>query len=104
MLKIVSGLIAIMLTFAASAGIVRWNNVPDCRDQAFWSKLKSHKQYENLIKRADEMAAAELVSPLPYYLEVIKTGNRSNYEHRHNQLRTIGPLVVAYCTTGNVNV
>ena len=102
MLKIVSGLIAIMLTFAASAGIVRWNNVPDCRNQAFWSKLKSHKQYENLIKRADEMAAAELVSPLPYYLEVIKTGNRSNYEHRHNQLRMIGPLVVAYCTTGNV--
>ena len=102
MLKFVCGVSAVMLTIAASAGIVRWNNVPDCRDQAFWSKLKSHRQYENLIRRADEMAAAEPVSPLPWYLECSQTGNRSNYERRHNQLRMIGPLVVAYCTTGNV--
>ena len=88
-----------MLTAALNAQIVRWNNTPDCRNQAFWNNLKSHPQYENLIKRADEAVAAELTSPLPWYLECIKTGNRSNYERRHNELRKFGPLVVAYCTT-----
>lgn len=99
MLKFVICTAAIMLTAALNAQIVRWNNTPDCRNQAFWNNLKSHPQYENLIKRADEAVAAELTSPLPWYLECIQTGNRSNYERRHNELRKFGPLVVAYCTT-----
>ena len=69
MTKFLTGAAAIMLTAALNAGIVRWNSTPDCRDQAFWSRMKSHAQYEKLLKRADEMVAEEIVSPLPLYLE-----------------------------------
>ena len=102
MLKCFSGACVIMLTAALSAGIVRWNNIPDCRDQAFWCKLKSHRQYENLMKRADEMAATELVSPLPLYLEFSQNGNRVNYQQRYFKINHFGALVAAYCSTGDV--
>ena len=99
--KFLTGAVAIMLTAALNAGIVRWNSTPDCRDQAFWSRIKSHAQYEKLLKRADEMVAEEIVSPLPLYLECSRTGNRVNYERRYFKLRNFGPLVVAYCVTGD---
>ena len=102
MSKFLTGVAAIMLTVALNAGIVRWNSTPDCRDKNFWNRLKSHPKYENLMKRADEVASTEPVSPLPWYLEFTQTGNRSNYERQHNQLRKFGPLIVAYCTTGDV--
>jgi hypothetical protein len=92
----------IMLTVALNAGMIRWHNTPDCRDKEYWNCLKSHPQYENLMKRADEAVSSEVVSPLPRYLEFTQTGNRSNYERCHNQLRKFGQLIAAYCTTGNV--
>ena len=100
MKKYFSGVCAIMLTAVLNAGIVRWNNTPDCRDQAYWSKLKSHTQYENLMAKAGEMLAEPLVSPLPLYLECSQTGNRVNYERQYFKFRHFGPLIVAYCTTG----
>ena len=90
-----------MLTAAASAGIVRWNSTPDCQDQKFWQSVKSHAQYQALMKRADEMLADEIVSPLPLYLECSQTGNRVNYERRYFKFRHFGPLIAAYCTTGD---
>ena len=102
MLKLISGVSAIMLTAAASAGIVRWNSTPDCKDQKFWQSMKSHVQYQALMKRADEMLADEVVSPLPLYLECSQTGNRVNYERQYFKFRHFGPLVAAYCTTGDV--
>ena len=88
-----------MLTSVLSAGVVRWNNTPDCRDQKFWKNLKEHAQYKALMRRADEMVAEELISPLPLYLECSRNGNRVNYERRYFKIRHFGPLVAAYCTT-----
>ena len=88
-----------MLTAVLNAAIIRCSNTPDCQDQKFWHDLKSHPQYEKLMKRADEMLAQELVSPLPLYLEFSRNGNRSNYERKYFVFRNFGPLVAAYCTT-----
>ena len=100
MLKYISGAVLIMLTSILSAGIVKWNNIPDCKDQKFWENLKQHPQYPTLMQRADEMAAEELISPLPLYLECSQTGNRSNYQIRYFKIRHFGALVAAFCTTG----
>ena len=89
-----------MLTSILSAGIVRWNNTPDCKDQKFWQLIKSHTQYQTLMKRADEMLSEELISPLPLYLECSQNGNRVNYERRFFKFRHFGALVTAFCTTG----
>lgn len=102
MLKYFSGAVLIMLTSVLSAGVVRWNNTPDCRDQKFWKNLKQHAQYKALMRRADEMVAEELISPLPLYLECLQTGNRSNYQIRYFKIRHFGALVAAYCSTGDV--
>ena len=101
MKKYFSGACVIMLTAALNAGIIRWNSTPDCRDQAYWSRMKSHPKYETLMKKAGEMLAEPLVSPLPLYLECSQTGNRVNYERQYFKFRNFGPLVAAYCTTGN---
>ncbi len=90
-----------MLTAVLNAGIVRCNPIPDCQDQKFWNGLKSHPHYETLMKRADEMLMQELVSPLPLYLEFSRNGNRVNYERKYFAYRNYGPLVAAYCTTGD---
>ena len=101
MKKYISGVFAAMGIFTAlNAGVVRWNNTPDCLDKEFWGKLKSHPQYEKLMARAGAMVAEPLVSPLPLYLECSQTGNRVNYERQYFKFRHFGPLVVAYCTTG----
>ena len=79
---------------------LRWNNVPDCRDREFWSKLKSHPQFEALLKEAENAAAAELVSPLPWYLECSINGNRTNYQARFFEFRHFGALTALFCVTG----
>ncbi len=91
-----------MLTASLNAGIVRWNNTPNCQEQTFWNKLKSHPGYAEMLKSADAKLEEKLTSPLPLYLECSQTGNRVNYEKRYFVFRHFGHLVAAYCTTGNV--
>ncbi|MBR7155916.1 MAG: heparinase II/III family protein [Lentisphaeria bacterium] len=102
MKKILLTTVCSLITLSLSAGVFRLNDIPDCRNTAFWSKVKSHRQYAKMMKDADKMAAVNPPSPLPLYLECSRTGNRVNYERRYFQLRLLGPLVTAYCTTGNV--
>ena len=90
-----------MLAASLNAGIVRWNNTPNCQDQTFWNKLKSHPGYAEMLKSADAKLEEKLTSPLPLYLECSQTGNRVNYENRYFVFRHFGHLVAAYCTTGN---
>jgi len=101
MSKFLTGAVVIMFSAALSAGVVRINPVPDCRDQKYWNDFKKHPQYEALMKRAGEMVQEIPESPLPLYLECSQTGNRVSYEKRYFKLRHFGPLVAAYCTTND---
>ena len=102
MLKFITGVFIVMSVFNAVAGsVVRWNNTPDILDQQFWQNVKNHPQYAALKARADEMLKEEIVSPLPLYLEFSRNKNRVNYEKRYFKYRHFGPLVVAYCVSGD---